>query len=479
MSGTTSVPTIAFTVNGFVPPAESAIVTGLNADFNAAFGGNLNPQAATPQGQLITSEAAILGDSNGQQCALFNSVDPAYASGRMQDAIGRIVPGGGFARNPAQSTVLQILCTGLVGVPIPVGATITDNPNGSGNLYICTQAGEIASSGNVTLAFAAQIAGPLAVPAQVAIYQSIPGWNTAAVVSGVVGNVVEGRAAFEARRKASVAANGAGFLPAVAGAVAGVPGVIDYYVTENYTNAAVTTGGVTIAANSLYVCVAGGASAAVAQAIWTKKNPGCGYTGNTTVTVYDTNSGYSPPYPSYPVTYETPTAEPICFLVTLKNSTQVPSTATASIQAAINTAFLGEDGGLRARIGSEIFASRFYSGIALLGVWAQIVSVQIGTNASPSASFTASISGVTMTVSAVASGTLAVGQFVYGADAASGTIITALGTGTGGTGTYTVAVNQTVPSEAMTTATAGSNDVTMNINQLPTFALADVNVVLV
>jgi hypothetical protein len=66
------------------------------------------------------------------------------------------------------------------------------------------------------------------------------------------------------------------------------------------------------------------------------------------------------------------------------------------------------------------------------------------------ASVTASISGTTLTVTAVASGALAVGQVITGTGVAAGTKITALGTGTGGTGTYTVSVSQTVTSRAMT-----------------------------
>ncbi|MBR8367372.1 hypothetical protein KDW55_29060 [Burkholderia sp. AU19243] len=64
--------------------------------------------------------------------------------------------------------------------------------------------------------------------------------------------------------------------------------------------------------------------------------------------------------------------------------------------------------------------------------------------------FTGSISGNTLTVSAVASGTLAVGQTVFGTGVANGTTISALGTGTGGTGTYTLSGGaQTVASESM------------------------------
>ena len=68
------------------------------------------------------------------------------------------------------------------------------------------------------------------------------------------------------------------------------------------------------------------------------------------------------------------------------------------------------------------------------------------------AEFTASISGTTMTVSAVASGTVLVGAVISGTGVTAGTRITAYGTGTGGTGTYTVSASQTVGSTTITSA---------------------------
>jgi hypothetical protein len=62
---------------------------------------------------------------------------------------------------------------------------------------------------------------------------------------------------------------------------------------------------------------------------------------------------------------------------------------------------------------------------------------------------TGSIAGTTLTVSAVSSGTVAVGQYLSGTGVTSGTRITALGTGSGGVGTYTVSVSQTVSSTSI------------------------------
>jgi hypothetical protein len=61
-----------------------------------------------------------------------------------------------------------------------------------------------------------------------------------------------------------------------------------------------------------------------------------------------------------------------------------------------------------------------------------------------SATFTGSITTTTLTVDSVLSGTIAVGQAIFGQGIAQNTVITALGTGTGGAGTYTVSDSQTV-----------------------------------
>jgi hypothetical protein len=62
------------------------------------------------------------------------------------------------------------------------------------------------------------------------------------------------------------------------------------------------------------------------------------------------------------------------------------------------------------------------------------------------ATFTGSISTTTLTVTSVLSGTIAVGQAIFGNNVSQNTVITALGTGTGGVGTYTVSNSQTTAS---------------------------------
>lgn len=383
----TNVPGIQFTDAGLVLPAESAILTGVTQDIDAAFGGGVNPALETPQGQIASSTTAIIGDKNNDFAYYVNQINPDFAEGRMQDAIARIYF---LDRKPATPTAVVATCIGLAGVVIPVGATAKAS---DGNLYICTEAGTIPVSGTIDLNFACAVDGPIACPAGSLnqIYQSIPGWDTINNAGdGTVGSNVESRADFEFRRKQSVALNAVNSLQSIYANVFNVQDVLDCYATENTTSAPITVGGVTLVDHSIYIAVVGGAAADIAQAIWSKKSLGANYNGNTSFTVTDT-SGYDYPYPSYVVTWETPAPLPILFAVQIANNPSLPSNIVALVQQAIIASFNGTDGGSRARIGSTIFASRFYGTIVALGPTVSILSLLLGPTTPTLASYTVPI----------------------------------------------------------------------------------------
>lgn len=68
----------------------------------------------------------------------------------------------------------------------------------------------------------------------------------------------------------------------------------------------------------------------------------------------------------------------------------------------------------------------------------------------PNGVFTGAIAGTTLTVSAVTSGNVAVGQTLVGTGVTAATKIVPGGTGTGGVGTYTVDISQTAASTSIT-----------------------------
>ena len=469
MTVTTNVPGLVFTDRGWQAPTEQAVLTGVQADINEAFGGNVNPALTTPQGQLATSLTAIIANVNSQVINLFNMFDPAYAYGRAQDAIGRLYF---LARLPAQPTVVSAVLTGGQGTVIPAGSVAKA---ADGLLYTSTEEAVIGADGTVTTSFSCNTYGPIACPAGTLnkIFRAIPGWDTINnPADGVLGRDTESRAQFEERRAASVAKNAVGSLNAVQGAVLEVSNVLDAYVTENTTSAPILVRGVSIAAKSLYVCAVGGTDEDVAQAIWSKKAPGCGYVGNTTVAVEDTNGVYSPPLPTYNVSFQRPDELGILFQVTLQNNAQIPSNAASLIQAAIILAFAGADGGTRARIGSTILAGRYYGAVASLGSWAQVLTITLGSNNAPDSTFTGVIAGTALSTSGP-TGVIAIGQTISDAagDIPAGTKIT------GGSGSsWTINKSLTISSRTMIGVTPTDTFVDVNADQVPTINADNITV---
>lgn len=105
--------------------------------------------------------------------------------------------------------------------------------------------------------------------------------------------------------------------------------------------------------------------------------------------------------------------------------------------------------------GADVFQLNGLSNFSIRG--RPRVEAIVGTTCS----FTGSISTTVLTVSAVASGSLGVGSIISGAGVTQGTYITALGSGSGGTGTYTVSIPQTAPSTSMVAREHGSNGVSV------------------
>ena len=370
---TTNVPAITWVNGAPVLPTQQSILTGVQTDINAAFGGGVNPQLTTPQGQLAQSETAIIGDKNNQIAYIANQVNPAFASGIWQDAIGYIYF---MTRIQAAGTVVQATCTGAVGTVIPAGSIAQDT---NGYLYSLTASVTIPASGNILGTFQNQTTGAIAcvIGALNKIYTAVSGWDTVLnSTAGSLGNDVESRTAFEIRRQNSVAINAVNSLQAIQAAVLTVPNVLQAVVVDNPSGVAINYGSTnySIPAHSMVASVAGGAASAVAQAIWNKKPPGCGYAGNTTTVVYDTS--YATPIP-YSVTWLVPASTNCYFDVVIKNNPLLPSNLTQLVQNAVLASFNGQDGGQAAYIGQTTYSGRYYANINAISPYINIQEVYL------------------------------------------------------------------------------------------------------
>lgn len=370
-----NVPNVAFSDSGIVLPLESQILAGVAQDYNYAFGGNLNTALETPQGQLISSTTAIIGDKNAELALFMAQVDPDTASGVFQDAIARIYF---INRRPATATTVDITCGGVPGTVLPVGLIVQDT---SGNQYQNLSSGTIGSDGKTTLTFTALKTGAISCPAQtiVSVFKSVAGLETVTNdVAGVTGTDVESRIQFEQRRRQSVAINAQGSVDAIRASVASVTGVTDILVAENTSNQTINIGvtNYPLVPHSIVVSVIGGSDSDIAKAIWQKKNAGCDMNGNTVVAVSDDT--YANPAPTYQVKFLRPILTPLVMKITIAKNSMLPSDAQQNIKTAVINALTGSDGGSRLKMGDTVFASRFYAAIASISPLVQIVEVEVG-----------------------------------------------------------------------------------------------------
>ncbi|MDE9557348.1 baseplate J/gp47 family protein [Xenorhabdus bovienii] len=376
----TSVPSVTFVKTGLLVPDEIDILNGRLSDLSTALGGQMSTSLTSPQGQIAVSDSAIIADKNDQLLAIVNQINPDYASGRFQDAIGRIYF---LDRIPASGTTVTAKCTGMVGTVIPAGSIARDK---TGYLYHALNSATIPATGSVDVVFQNSSTGPI--PCQIGdldtIYSSVPGWsgirNEAA---GVLGANEESRANFEYRRRQSVARNARNTLGAIRAAVLEVAGLVDAYVISN--NSGFTknmgTSNYPLLPHSIYVGVYGGKADDIANAIWNSGPPGIDMCGNTEHTIVD-KDGYTHPYPEYTIKWETVKPIGVSVRIDLRKNEFLSSNINELVVNAVQDAFNGIDGGTRARIGTTLYAGRYYSGVYNIDqANIDIVSITLSRNA--------------------------------------------------------------------------------------------------
>lgn len=362
----TNVPEIEITATGLKLPTELDILKGVLADFNTAFGGNLNLNLETPQGQLASSLAAIIADKNNQIAWLANQVHPDYAEGFMQDAIAKIYF---LERKQATDSVVTCEFMGLAGTRIPKGFIVKDT---LGNNWVLQQNISILAGGTVTGTLSAKGSIPAKAHTVNQMYQTIVGLDRVDnTQDAIAGKLTESRAEFRDRRQRSVAINAHGTPQAVYANVFALDGVSDVYVVDNPKGEAVTLNGYRLKPHSIYVAVVGGNNQQIAKTILQYAGNGCDFNGNTNVTVYDDN--YSEPKPAYQVSFMRPVDLPIYFRVRVEQG--APIGYQDVIKQAIIAAFNGDN---KARIGTNIYAIRYVAPVVKAMPDAHILDVEIG-----------------------------------------------------------------------------------------------------
>lgn len=366
---------------GLQAPDTSEIRQGVAEDWKQAFFDPdlppLDTEPTTPAGQLIDAEVAEIEAKNAELLYLSSMFNPYVSDGRWQDALGYIYF---LQRKLDEPTVVTCQLTGLNGTVIPYGALVQSL---NGYTLICNRSVTIGAASTAETTFRVSENGPIEIPPHsvTAIVTTIPGWDTVDnEAAGAVGRDLETRSEFEARRAASVAANAHGSTGALFGTIANIPGVLDVQVLENIGPDPVEKFGVTVPGHGITVCVYGGEDAAIAEAIYRKKDNGCDTGGNTPI-IYTAADYHNAIYE-----YKIMRPETVNFWikVTLGNGSSPTSAQMVALKEAIYQDFYGlnlASGNARIGLASTVYASRFYrSAMAVEGV-NSIQSIEIALSA--------------------------------------------------------------------------------------------------
>lgn len=342
--------------------------------FKAAFKTNddtpeLNTEPETPAGQLVDGLAALVASKDGEIMRIANGFNPKTAVGIQQDALAAIYF---LERQVAQPTYVTCRCYGLMGTVIPYGAIVQD---ANGYTFYNTGVGEIASDGFVDCVFRCSQYGVIEVGKDTIkkIITVVPGWDRVKnIVAGTTGREMENQIEFEQRRIDSVAKNSHGLAESVEGTIGNIQGVIACRIEQNRSNTPIEVCGVTIPGHSVYLSVYGGEDKNIALGMHLKLDAGCGTAGNTKVTIED-------PTNKTPQTYYFQKA--VAKKVFVKTVIQRTSTTPANIEEIVKKAVLQNFNGQtndypRVKMGSTLFASRFYQSLFNADV-SNVISVEV------------------------------------------------------------------------------------------------------
>ena len=268
------------------------------------YGADINVDANSPDGQMVNIIAQAKTDVLELSQQIYNSFDPDKAVGTSLDARCAI---NGVIRNAGTKTIQNVVVTTdraltLSGLNTSVTPfTVADT---SGNQYQLVSTYAFGSATSTALVFQAVLIGavsslPNTIISIVTVTLGVTAVNNPATYT-TLGLVEETDYALRIRRQKSVALPSQGYLEGLIGALLDTTGVTEAIVYENDTNSTDANG---IPGHSIWCIVKGGVNPSIANAIYVKRNAGCGMKGAITVPVLQADGSF------FSVKFDRPTSE--------------------------------------------------------------------------------------------------------------------------------------------------------------------------
>lgn len=327
----------SLTATGLTTSTQTELVANFTAAAQAIYGSDINLAASTPDGQWMMTFIQAVIDIQDLLTTIYNFFDPDQAVGVILDQRVAI---NGIQRQAGTFTVQNVTLVTSQSVNLygldqvnTTGNRVYTVQDSAGNQWQLqtTQLGLVA--GTSVLAFQAANPGavlttPNTITIPVTIVLGVVSINNPTPYT-TLGINEEADATLKIRRQQSVALASQGYLAGLLAALENINGVTSAFVYENNTNAfdgispdAAYPNGTP--SHSIWVIVSGSAAASdIAQAIYTKRNAGCGMRGETSFIVTQVDGS------SFILLWDTVSPENlfIAFYVSSLNGTTTPNIA--------------------------------------------------------------------------------------------------------------------------------------------------------
>lgn len=302
------------------------------AEFRNMYGQDLIVTSDTPQGTLINAETAARVEVMRNNAQLANQINPKLAGAQYLDAICSFM---NLQRRAATySLITSVTLTGQPNTPVPAGARARSRSN---DLWRLVAGVTLGADGTATGQFRCITSGPIqcATGNLDTVVDMVLGWETVTnTVAATLGSDEQSDASLRMLRVNTLAKNGISFAEAITSALYDEPvSALSVAFRENYKKVDMTIDGVDLVANSIWVCVDGGADEDIAMALLRVKTIGADWNGPVDAPVVEPISGQT-----YDVKFQRPTLVPVEVQLTVRRGLYTGDPVLESPGAVVNYA---------------------------------------------------------------------------------------------------------------------------------------------
>lgn len=278
---------------GLQTATKAELVANFTAAMQAIYGADINLDPDSPDGQMMNIFIQSVLDLEDLLTQIYNMFDPDNAIGVTLDervAINGIQrQAGTFTVTNVTLVISQALSLQGLDQTVTPPYTVSDN---SGSQWQLITSVNVPGPGTYVYPFQSATPGanltvPNTITSPVTIVLGVTSINNPTTYS-TLGINEETDAALKIRRQKSVSLSSQGYLSGLLAALENINGLTSVFVYENNTGSTDVNG---VPGHSIWVIVSGTAAAAdIANAIYTKRNAGCGMFGATTYLITQADS---------------------------------------------------------------------------------------------------------------------------------------------------------------------------------------------